>query len=658
MAYDRAGNPRYVQDNVLSASDGSGAMVRSFDRLPSYDGLGRLTGLAEGELDLSASSPAISSGTASRGQLLARNLAGRILHDRVDLDGNGVYTNGPNTAAQLGEMDDQRTYNRRNELLSRQIFDSVTTTAPRQTVTLTYDRNGNLRSDGERHTYLFDAWGRLVEIGDYAAEAATVARFTYSGLSHRISEQTDTSSLLYPGYPDGQVDGDDSVFYISTDPQGRRVGTYREGDQHPKETLVWTPAGIGGLSGVFGATALYRDRDADLKNPAVWEIGAGPETRGQRHFYCSDARGSAVTLLGLRSGHDGPTGTHAEQYRYSATGVPFGIPLGDAKVDGEVEEADYQTVGIVALNVYEIRADLHLDGLVTYSEDVALVAANMGTVVGRGGLSAESVSNRVGLRSDTMMLSVGPLWIHSLLDARISTRIATSRFAAISLGLPSQINDTNDPCASERQKYESAKDDYINHMQTLALSPFSWPAFVNEAERLRNIADAMRNLLNQCERENRQPITPRTPTDPGLPPFKPRPTPVPDSGSPGDGGASPCPLDEGPPPDQTEPGMDRCATQRRMNEHRCMSCEGGTRLVRECFERARLIDQLCGVNQPELIPLPDTALPVRRILVPGWDGVIPNRGPTYPTEPAIPRGPAVPGELVPVPINWNAREAA
>jgi hypothetical protein len=90
--------------------------------LATYDTLQRVTELHEGELDANLSSIA----TPSRMQALDRNPAGRVSRDRVDLNANGVFTNGPPNATAFGEMDDERTYNKRNELRRRAILDSTT----------------------------------------------------------------------------------------------------------------------------------------------------------------------------------------------------------------------------------------------------------------------------------------------------------------------------------------------------------------------------------------------------------------------------------------------------------------------------------------------------------------------------------------------------
>ena len=52
-------------------------------------------------------------------------------------------------------MDDTRTFNKRNELRTRVVKDSSNILTGK-TVTLTYDKNGNLTSDGEKFDYTYN----------------------------------------------------------------------------------------------------------------------------------------------------------------------------------------------------------------------------------------------------------------------------------------------------------------------------------------------------------------------------------------------------------------------------------------------------------------------------------------------------------------------
>jgi YD repeat-containing protein len=347
-------------------------------------------------------------------RLVFGHASGRVARDRVDLNANGVFTNGPPDATAFGEMDDTRVYNKRNELRERSVLDSTNPTTPR-IVALDYDRNGNLTSDGEKHTYTFNPFGQLVRINDYR-HGDLIARFTYNGLGQRISEQTDVNNAANTGEPDGKVTSDDPVFYLAVDPQGRRVATYRDQDRHPKETFVWTLTGISGPGGVANGTLILRDRNENGADPLAWATVEGSDTRPERHYSVSDHTGSVVALLGLHNVNDAPTAKLAEQYRYSVTGVPYGIPLGDVDASGGVEDIGGGTSldkaivsDLESTSTYQVRGDLNLDGLVD-SQDIAIVDAALGTSTGRGYFGIITLRNRVGLGQLERTLRVGPGW--------------------------------------------------------------------------------------------------------------------------------------------------------------------------------------------------------------------------------------------------------
>jgi YD repeat-containing protein len=195
-----------IADYALATGDAANTL-RNFDRLATYDTLQRVTELHEGELDANLSSIA----TPSRMQALDRNSAGRLSRDRVDLNANRPPRGRGSTA--FGEMDDTRVYNKRSELRERSVLDSTNPTTPR-IVALDYDRNGNLTSDGEKHTYTFNPFGQLVRINDFAT-GDLIARFTCNGPGQRISEQTDVNTAANTGEPDGKVNSKDWVVWVA-----------------------------------------------------------------------------------------------------------------------------------------------------------------------------------------------------------------------------------------------------------------------------------------------------------------------------------------------------------------------------------------------------------------------------------------------------------
>ena len=139
---------------------------------------------------------------------------------------------------------------------------------------------------------------------------------------------------------------------------------------------------------------LLRDREGALTNPVSWAADNAGDTREERTYACSDFRGSVSALVS-------ETGTLAEQYRYSATGVPMGIPLGDVKVDGIVaggagaDSVKAEAARIAGIGSYSVEMDTDLDGVIT-TADTGAVTARSGRSLGMGKLSEASVGWRVG----------------------------------------------------------------------------------------------------------------------------------------------------------------------------------------------------------------------------------------------------------------------
>ena len=415
IAYSYTSDVVGVRDNAIR--DSSGTPQRVFDQLRSFDNLRRLKKQTEGEAATlgGAISP------HARYENFARNLAGRVTSDQVTLNSDTDYVDGPPDSLAFGEMDDTRTYNKRNELRTRSVIDNTNPSTARS-VTLTYDLNGNLTGDGEKYTYKYNPWCQLVEVKSIAGGTPVVVTFVYNGMGHRVGEKLDTSSVT-PGVPDGVVDGSDPWFYIMVDTQGRRVATFRAGDSYSKETFVYHAARARGPG--FAGGIVLRDREGTLTNPVSWAADVAGDTREERTYACSDFRGNVSALV---SG----AGTLVEQYRYSATGVPMGIPLGDADGDGKVDgtltgttTADYvktEAARVAGAGAYSVEMDADLDGKIT-TADVATVTANNGLTLGRGKMSAASVGWRVGWRGMEWVMSMD---LHLTRTGLFVSRVATT----------------------------------------------------------------------------------------------------------------------------------------------------------------------------------------------------------------------------------------
>ncbi len=78
-----------------------------------------------------------------------------------------------------------------------------------------------------------------------------------------------------------------------------------------------------------------------------------------------------------------------EWVKYSAYGVPFGLPGGDADSDGDCDAVDAAQIQAWVTNaVYDVRADINLDGQVVLSDKTA--AMNMPYSSSTGGYDVQS----------------------------------------------------------------------------------------------------------------------------------------------------------------------------------------------------------------------------------------------------------------------------
>ncbi len=193
------------------------------------------------------------------------------------------------------------------------------------------------------------------------------------------------------------------------------------------------------LAGSTGAVGpILRTRDEDASKPTNWATQAGQAVHFERFFYTSDFRCNVSAIVS--SGDN-----LIEQYRYSATGVPFGIARGDVNADGLVGtprggggggggvlssftasgNADYdQAVYLVKNRMYEVRADWNLDGKIN-AIDTAVAAAAVGTATGRKTMSAVGVGNRAVSNRDVERFDSGLLASYSsLVITKISVALS------------------------------------------------------------------------------------------------------------------------------------------------------------------------------------------------------------------------------------------
>ncbi|MBK8172782.1 MAG: hypothetical protein IPK60_20930, partial [Sandaracinaceae bacterium] len=279
----------------------------------------------------------------TRRQTWELNQTGNWKRDRVDLNGDADYTDGD-------ELDDTRAHNAANELLSRDIDTNASADH-----TFDYDRVGNMTDDDELYTYEWDAFYRLRKVRN-RGDSSLISEYWYNGLGYLVTRHQDTNRS-------GSVTGTDKKYHTVYDERWRPVATYRGTDSDAKELFVYHNAGASGRGGSdYIDSVVWRDRD----DTNTW-TGAADGTLEERIYYCQNWRADVVALIS-------PSGDIWERAKYSAYGIPFGMPAGDVDSDGDCDSADATTLsGWVSTSHYDVRGDLNLDGLVN-AADVTLRA--------------------------------------------------------------------------------------------------------------------------------------------------------------------------------------------------------------------------------------------------------------------------------------------
>jgi RHS repeat-associated protein len=350
LAYDRNSNITSAEDQVHSG----------FDVLYTNDSLNRLVQADEGTL----SGGSITS--RKRDQQWTLNQTGNWELDKVDLNGDADFVDA-------NELNDDRTHNAVNELTARDTDDNGS-----DNYTCAYDEAGNLTDDGESYKYEWDAFYRLRKVKN-RGNNALIAEYKYNGLGYRISIHEDTDS-------DGDVDGSDKWYHHAFDERWRWVATYGENDTSPKEEYLHHAAGLDGLGvGSYIDLVIYRDRDIN----SGW-TSAADGVMEERLYYCQNW-GADVSAIVT------DTGQMKEWDKYSAYGVPFGLPGGDADSDGDCDASDVSQVNTwVSSGPYDVRGDIDLDGDVDHTDSSTISGSYSGITLGRTKLSASAVLNRRG----------------------------------------------------------------------------------------------------------------------------------------------------------------------------------------------------------------------------------------------------------------------
>jgi RHS repeat-associated protein len=373
LAWDRGGNILSVDDKVHTG----------FDFLYSIDDLDRVTRAHRGTL----SGGSIS--TPKQDQRWTLDHLGNWSQNRFDLNGDGDFTDAE-------ELDELRDHNAVNEILDR---DTNGDSTPE--FTLAYDAVGQLTDDGEDYKYTWDAFGRMRKILK-RSDDSLVEEIRYNGLGFMIGEHYDADEDL-------DVDSNDPWYFHAYDERWRQIATYRGADTSPKEEWVLHQAGLDGLGGSSYINAIaLRDRDHNT----AW-TAASDGTREQRIFYSQNWRGDVVALTKS-------DGTQVEQVRYTAYGIPFGLPAGDLDSDGDCDATDETLLdGIIAASGYDVRGDLDTDGDCDSIDEAGLSLAHHG----RGLLS--SVGQRAGFEGGWSAIDNHLILLrHRVYSSRLGTFIS------------------------------------------------------------------------------------------------------------------------------------------------------------------------------------------------------------------------------------------
>ena len=161
IAYDK-------NSNILSIDHAKTGL----DRLFTIDGLARVPAEDRGEL------------------LNATTLNATVAYN------NTTYDHLGNWRASLIDLNNDRDFTDPGEFNRSATFTIGNEQTPRSDLppSFVYDKTGQMTDDAETYTYVYDAWGRLVEVATRGGSPSTVSNYRYNALGHRIAWQHDTDA--------------------------------------------------------------------------------------------------------------------------------------------------------------------------------------------------------------------------------------------------------------------------------------------------------------------------------------------------------------------------------------------------------------------------------------------------------------------------------
>jgi len=364
------------------------------------------------------------------------------------------------------------TFSNVNELTARDKDSNYTSD-----YTLAYDAVGNMTDDGEKYTYVYDAFGRLVTVKNRST-SAVVAEYKYNGLNQRIGSHDDTNAS-------GTVDSSDPWYWFVQDSRWRTVATFRasswgysgSNDTSPKETTVYHAGGLGG-----GGGSSYIDSvilaDKDMSNG--WG-GAADGTREKRVYLLQNWRADVSCVTDQN-------GKVVEWVKYSPYGVPFRIDPADFDRDGDVDSSD-SSAFTTEYNNGGPRADANHDGFIdftdfdVYDDNYNATTAGGRNVLSRGGSTSAGIHNRIGY--------AGYLWDSATSQYHVRNRVFLPGLGRWSRRDPIGYVDSLSVYEHVRTmpivardasglklidgKYEACELDSANYYECLQASGGAWP---------------------------------------------------------------------------------------------------------------------------------------------------------------------------------------
>ena len=129
--------------------------------------------------------------------------------------------------------------------------------------------------------------------------------------------------------------------------------------------------------------AICRNKDANT----AW-TSASDGVLEERLYYCQNWRADVSAIVTS-------SGTMKEWVKYSAYGIPFGMPGGDANSSGATDTTDVNQVQTwINGSIYDVRGDIDLNGTVDATDKSTIRNNFGGTALGRSHLSAQGIENR------------------------------------------------------------------------------------------------------------------------------------------------------------------------------------------------------------------------------------------------------------------------